>query len=95
MKARWKVSLAVGAVCIVVYFLSFGFVSALYWKHDWFMYPNKIERYKTVFAPLCAMHQATPVLDGYVALWVRIVHPRSKSFDGKEIKRLLSGKWHY
>ena len=92
---QWKLPLSIVGLCLVLYFLSFGLVSALYWKHDWYMYPNKIKRYKIAFAPFCAIHQGTPVLNGYVVLWVRIIHPGSKTFEGKEIKRLLSGRWHF
>ena len=51
-------------VCLLLYFLSFGLVSALYWKHDWCMYPNKVRRYDLAFKPFCLLYQNTHVLDG-------------------------------
>ncbi|MBT7068018.1 MAG: hypothetical protein HN919_17095 [Verrucomicrobia bacterium] len=92
---KWKRPLIIAGLCLLVYFLSFGFVSALYWRHDWYLYRSKIQRYKIVFAPLHVIHQRTPILNGYVSLWVRSVHPRSKTYDEKEIKRVLSGKWYW
>ena len=95
VRVNRKIPLIAAGICLVLYFPSFGLVSALYWKNDWYMYTNKTWRYNLAFKPFCLLHQNTSILDEYVALWVRVVHPGSKTFDPKEIKRLLSGKWHF